>query len=133
MFRCVQVVARVRPMNSREVGEGDTACVKMDGNGSTLDVASDGMGASAQSFTFDRVFGFDSSQEEVYDMVGKPVVEGLFEGYNGTVFAYGQVCGGCHRELVALMGDVAGVGRPVTAAVISELMLVMLLLTCWPL
>ena len=28
---------------------------------------------------------------QVYEAVGKGVVEGLFEGYNGTIFAYGQI------------------------------------------
>lgn len=41
-------------------------------------------------FTFDHVFDIDSSQELVYDIVGKPAVNSTLEGYNTTIFAYGQ-------------------------------------------
>ena len=44
--------------------------------------------------TFDRVFDQDSSQEELFEAVGKPVVSDVLEGYNGTVFAYGQTGSG---------------------------------------
>lgn len=32
-------------------------------------------GPSALSFTYDRVFGSDSTQEDVYEFAAKPVVE----------------------------------------------------------
>eukprot|EP00842_Homolaphlyctis_polyrhiza_P004252 jgi/Hompol1/4828/HPOL_003988-RA len=59
-------------------------------------------------FKFDRLFDVDASQEEVFDVVAKPVIQSLdneyvfnvvatfdtstssLEGYNGTIFAYGQ-------------------------------------------
>jgi hypothetical protein len=89
--RNVQVVCRVRPMNDKERYEGDATCVSLDGNGTTIDVLADNMGSARQTFSFDHVFGYDATQAEIYDFVGKSVVEGLFEGYNGTIFAYGQV------------------------------------------
>lgn len=46
---------------------------------------------AAHSFTFDYVFSEDSSQIEVYDNTAKPAVLSILEGYNATVFAYGQV------------------------------------------
>lgn len=78
-------------MNDKERHEGDSVCVSLDGNGTTIDVHADNMGSAGQSFSFDHVFGYDATQAEIYDVVGKSVVEGLFEGYNGTIFAYGQV------------------------------------------
>lgn len=42
------------------------------------------------NFKFDKVFDFDASQEEIFDTV-KDVVDGTLDGYNGTIFAYGQV------------------------------------------
>ncbi|KXS18436.1 kinesin-domain-containing protein, partial [Gonapodya prolifera JEL478] len=45
-------------------------------------------------FRFDAVFDRDASQEEVFDVVAKPVVQSVLEGYNGTVFAYGQTGSG---------------------------------------
>lgn len=41
-------------------------------------------------FTFDAVFDIDSSQEEVYNLTAKPAVMSVLEGYNSTIFAYGQ-------------------------------------------
>lgn len=42
-------------------------------------------------FMFDRVFTHDSRQEEVYQATSQPLLQGLFDGFNATVFAYG-VC-----------------------------------------
>ena len=86
-----QVVCRFRPLNERERKETDRLCVTLDGNGTTVDVVSTEGYGDRHTFHFDKIFGFDSSQEQVYDAVAKPVVDGLFEGYNGTIFAYGQV------------------------------------------
>ena len=41
-------------------------------------------------FTFDDVFDIDSKQEEVYRVSAKPAVNSVLEGYNSTIFAYGQ-------------------------------------------
>ena len=41
-------------------------------------------------FTFDSVFAPDSAQMDVYNRVARPIVENVLEGYNGTIFAYGQ-------------------------------------------
>lgn len=43
-----------------------------------------------KSFTFDRVFGTNSKQVDVYKVVAAPLVEEVLAGYNCTVFAYGQ-------------------------------------------
>ena len=47
-----------------------------------------------KAFTFDRVFGPVSTQEELYLYSAKPVVEDVLKGYNGTIFAYGQTASG---------------------------------------
>jgi hypothetical protein len=36
----------------------------------------------------------NSNQEEIFLLGGKPVVESVFEGFNGTIFAYGQTSSG---------------------------------------
>lgn len=43
-----------------------------------------------KAFTFDQVFDWNSTQEQVYEDAAKPIVISVLEGYNGTVFAYGQ-------------------------------------------
>lgn len=45
-----------------------------------------------KTFSFDAVFGPDSLQKTVYDVCASSLVESVLNGYNGTIFAYGQVC-----------------------------------------
>ncbi len=45
-------------------------------------------------FKFDHVFEEDATQEEVFDIVAKKVVDSFLVGYNGTIFAYGQTSSG---------------------------------------
>eukprot|EP00658_Telonema_sp_P-2_P018657 TRINITY_DN17312_c0_g1_i3.p1 TRINITY_DN17312_c0_g1~~TRINITY_DN17312_c0_g1_i3.p1 ORF type:complete len:832 (-),score=339.18 TRINITY_DN17312_c0_g1_i3:356-2851(-) len=42
----------------------------------------------------DRCFGPESTQQEVYKYAAEPIVASITEGYNGTVFAYGQTSSG---------------------------------------
>lgn len=44
-----------------------------------------------REFWFDFCFMEDSLQESVYSALGRPVLRQAFEGFNGTIFAYGQV------------------------------------------
>lgn len=44
--------------------------------------------------TYDHVFAVNSQQEEIFEKIAKPVLSGVFEGYNGTIFAYGQTGSG---------------------------------------
>jgi kinesin family member 17 len=53
-----------------------------------------------RSFTFDVVYGEDSQQQAVYDECAFSLVESVLEGYNGTMFAYGQTgCGKTHTMM----------------------------------
>jgi len=46
---------------------------------------------------FDAVYGETSMQQSVYNETAFPLVESVIEGYNGTIFAYGQTgCGKTH-------------------------------------
>lgn len=49
---------------------------------------------SSVPFKFKKVFGFESSQDNVFNNVSKSVLKTLFEGYNCTIFAYGQTGSG---------------------------------------
>eukprot|EP00968_Pinguiococcus_pyrenoidosus_P026010 scaffold7052_cov254-Pinguiococcus_pyrenoidosus.AAC.15 len=41
-------------------------------------------------FYFDYGFGPRATQTEVYETLARPVVQRMLQGYNGTIFAYGQ-------------------------------------------
>jgi hypothetical protein len=38
---------------------------------------------------FDRVFGHEARQEDVFEATSQPLLKGLLDGYNATIFAYG--------------------------------------------
>ncbi|GAP90463.2 putative kinesin heavy chain [Rosellinia necatrix] len=49
---------------------------------------------AAGAFTFDRVFDMKVKQHQIFDYSIKPTVDDILNGYNGTVFAYGQTGAG---------------------------------------
>jgi kinesin family protein 5 len=50
--------------------------------------------ANNYTFSFDRIFGTNSSQAALYDYTALPVVDALFQGFNGCLLAYGQTGSG---------------------------------------
>lgn len=49
---------------------------------------------AAKNFTFDSVFAADVLQIDIYNTCAASVVESVLNGYNGTIFAYGQTGAG---------------------------------------
>ena len=47
----------------------------------------------SHKFKFDKVFGHESSQNEVFDEVSE-VVKSALDGFRVCIFAYGQTCAG---------------------------------------
>jgi hypothetical protein len=43
-----------------------------------------------KQFTFDSTYEPASRQEDIYKETAYPIIESVLEGYNGTIFAYGQ-------------------------------------------
>lgn len=92
MADTVKVCCRIRPLNSKERGfTGDACCATIKDDFTIAHASSNG---DNKDFVFDRVFGTDSRQEEVYMYAAQPIVQSIVEGYNGTVFAYGQTGSG---------------------------------------
>ncbi|XP_008206881.1 osmotic avoidance abnormal protein 3 isoform X2 [Nasonia vitripennis] len=95
MSESVKVAVRCRPMSQKELQNKCRSVVSVDPSSRTCSLAE---GASqGKSYQFDATFGPEASTEAVYEEVGSYVVEAVLEGYNGTVFAYGQTgCGKSH-------------------------------------
>jgi kinesin family protein 3/17 len=88
----VQVVVRCRPLNSTERGDGNEDIVTVDQGSHRItvrDTRPNTVGGS-KDFTYDGVFPQGSSQESVYVVAVSQIVDFVLQGYNGTVFAYGQ-------------------------------------------
>lgn len=63
-----------------------------------------------RSFTYDRVFGDDDSQELLYNTAVRAVVLSTLEGYNGSIIAYGQTgTGKTHTIEGGVEADARGV------------------------
>uniref|UniRef100_A0A2K6D243 Kinesin family member 27 n=1 Tax=Macaca nemestrina TaxID=9545 RepID=A0A2K6D243_MACNE len=84
----VKVAVRIRPLLCKEVLHNHQVCVRVIPNSQQVIIGRD------RVFTFDFVFGKNSTQDEVYNTCIKPLVLSLIEGYNATVFAYGQTGSG---------------------------------------
>ncbi|CAA7400629.1 unnamed protein product [Spirodela intermedia] len=80
----VQVIVRMRPLN-KEVEEEDQIVHK---------VSADSVSILDHAFTFDSVADTGSTQEEVFQLVGLPLVENCLAGFNSSIFAYGQTGSG---------------------------------------
>lgn len=52
-----------------------------------LNFTTDSVVIGEKKYQFEQVFDDKSCQSDVYDFCVKSLVEGCFEGYNGTVFA----------------------------------------------
>lgn len=89
---CVQVCVRCRPLNDKEKDQSCTLCVKVDEMRGTITVKgpNTGSGEPPKTFTFDTVFDTSCKQVDVYNKSARPIVDCVLEGYNGTIFAYGQ-------------------------------------------
>lgn len=86
----VKVVARFRPPSQTEaMDEKCTRAFNILPDEQTVESV-----GRAHTFQFDFVFGEACSQESVYDVVGRPVIDDVLDGYNGTIFAYGQTSSG---------------------------------------
>ncbi|XP_012151720.1 kinesin-like protein Klp61F [Megachile rotundata] len=86
----IQVYIRVRPINDSErIGKSVTV-VDIPSNKEIVVRDRSPYDKFTKKFTFDKVFGPNSKQLEVYNVVVSPLVEEVLAGYNCTVFAYGQ-------------------------------------------
>ncbi|KAF8662142.1 hypothetical protein HU200_056335 [Digitaria exilis] len=86
----VRVAVRLRPRNAEELAAdadfGDS--VELQPELKRLKLRKNNW--ESETYEFDEVLTEFSSQKRVYEVVAKPVVESVMEGYNGTVMAYGQ-------------------------------------------
>ncbi|KAF7588501.1 hypothetical protein BBP40_005637 [Aspergillus hancockii] len=72
------------------------------------------------SFTFDRVFPMDSKQTDIFDFSIRPTVDDILNGYNGTVFAYGQT--GAGKSFTMMGSDIDDdVGKGIIPRIVEQI------------
>lgn len=81
----VRVVVRCRPMNEKEVAGGCGLAVNVEESRGIITVKNPSArtGEPPKQFTYDRVFGVDTKQVDVYNDAARPIVNCVLEGYNG--------------------------------------------------
>lgn len=85
----IQVFVRCRPLNNTEKAARSYSVVDVP-NHREISVKEKALSSLTKTFQFDRVFGPNSKQLDVYRSVVEPLIKQVMTGYNCTVFAYGQ-------------------------------------------
>ena len=88
----VRVCVRCRPLNSKEISDGREKIIKIDPRAGTcaLILPDRVTGEPPKNFTFDQAYDETISQETIYQQTAARIVDSVLEGFNGTIFAYGQ-------------------------------------------
>eukprot|EP00834_Sanchytrium_tribonematis_P005271 NODE_308_length_10101_cov_0.990102.p2 type:complete len:584 gc:universal NODE_308_length_10101_cov_0.990102:3593-5344(+) len=84
----VKVIVRVRPFSVKEKSEGHSDIIGSNEVEASISITDPKLN-NARQFIFDSVFGSESNQMQVYSSA-RPVIMSVLDGYNGTIFAYGQ-------------------------------------------
>lgn len=88
----IQVAIRIRPLNSKEVHESQgKKCLNVNKANKSISIS---INSNTKNFSFDYIGDEDTSQDEIFESIGKPIVNSCLCGYNGSIFAYGQTGAG---------------------------------------
>ena len=88
----IRVVVRIRPTIAEDVktctAEQYYECVNEDATRGTVQLRRPFF--DTRQFSMDMVLNRDATQAQAYEAIGRPVVDDVLQGLNGTVLAYGQ-------------------------------------------
>jgi kinesin family protein 5 len=97
----INVVCRFRPLNEKEKMNSKDICVDI------VDEQQVVMKSNAENnnykFCFDRIFELSCTQQDIFEGAAQPIIESVLEGFNGTIFAYGQTASG---KTHTMQGDI---------------------------
>ena len=92
----IKVVVRFRPLNEveRELINNNIGykCMNLI-NDQNVSIKGENL-REDQKFCFDRIFTPNISQEDIFDKIGIETVKDVVNGYNGSIFTYGQSSSG---------------------------------------
>eukprot|EP00616_Rhizochromulina_sp_CCMP1243_P017821 CAMPEP_0118966644 /NCGR_PEP_ID=MMETSP1173-20130426/4091_1 /TAXON_ID=1034831 /ORGANISM="Rhizochromulina marina cf, Strain CCMP1243" /LENGTH=1179 /DNA_ID=CAMNT_0006915457 /DNA_START=13 /DNA_END=3552 /DNA_ORIENTATION=+ len=93
----IRVVLKVRPPNEREKALPGGICVDVS-NYREVKIG------DREPFTFDVAFPMEVTQLEVFDRIGVDIVKTAYNGYNASMFAYGQTSSGKSFSMMGIRG-----------------------------
>ncbi|GAX86368.1 hypothetical protein CEUSTIGMA_g13780.t1 [Chlamydomonas eustigma] len=94
----ITVAVRMRPLSEKEKHRGDHTAWGIDHQQNIGQY--DKSGKFIPKFHYDTVFGPESSNGEVYNAIGKPLIGPALQGMNGTIFAYGVTSSGKTHTMI---------------------------------
>ena len=84
-------MVRCRPLFGKEIREARNQIVDCDVRRGEVRIDNPKTpGDPPKQFTFDGVYDHTSTQKEIFEGCALPIVRAAIEGYNGTIFCYGQ-------------------------------------------
>ncbi|XP_078494760.1 kinesin family member 3B [Ciona intestinalis] len=88
---CVKVVVRCRPLNQKEVEGNHESVVTMDVKSGQVQIKNPkSPNDPPKSFTFDAIYDWNCTQSDIFEETFHPLLDSVLNGFNGTIFAYGQ-------------------------------------------
>ncbi|XP_076278067.1 uncharacterized protein LOC143207979 [Lasioglossum baleicum] len=93
MSDSIKVAIKVRPLIKREKDDNLSPQWKVQENtivSTDTELKKRGDGG----YCFDHIFDMDASNADVFDSIVRPIVDAAVNGFNGTIFAYGQTSSG---------------------------------------
>ncbi|XP_037772424.1 kinesin heavy chain-like [Penaeus monodon] len=96
----IKVVARFRPLNDSEERAGSKFIVTFPHSKDDSQVSIGG-----KVYQFDSILKPNVTQEKVYNTAARDIVKDVLNGYNGTIFAYGQTSSGKTHTMEGVIGD----------------------------
>jgi hypothetical protein len=104
----VMVHLRIRPLSEDDINRyGQSTSVEYTDNSRGIVVLRKDY--EKKTFNFDSVFDGNSRQEFIFSRVAHPVVSSVIEGYNGTIFSYGQTGTGKTYTMIGATGEFQGI------------------------
>ncbi|EYC20441.1 hypothetical protein Y032_0022g624 [Ancylostoma ceylanicum] len=87
----VRVIVRCRPLSETEIGQGHQSIVSMYPDRGLVELRNPkDLQEPSKDFTFDAIYNENSKQLDLYDETFRDLVDSVLNGFNGTIFAYGQ-------------------------------------------
>ena len=94
---CIQVVVRCRPLNKKEMEEKRLSIIDVDIKAMQVSIKNpENLNETPKYFTYDAAYDENTQQRIFYDESCFGIIEGTLEGFNSTIFAYGQT--GCGKS-----------------------------------
>lgn len=102
----IKVVARFRPRNVIEAMKNDNPkeMVFLDDDQKTVECI-EGDTPKRKAYTLDLIFPTNTNQMQMFELIGTTPVDNVLDGYNSTLFAYGQTGAGKTFSLVGKLDN----------------------------